>query len=59
MTGWQEIAQYKPPTPNSSFTSVGVSLSGRLILASSDDATVHLWDITGTHMGNLSGHENR
>jgi hypothetical protein len=30
----QEVCQYKPPTPNSSFTSVGVSLSGRIIFAS-------------------------
>ena len=57
--GDQEIKQYKPPTPNSSFTSVATSLSGRLLLASSDDSTIHMWDITGTHLGNLGGHENR
>ena len=57
--GDQEICQYKPPTPNSSFTSVGVSLSGRLLLASSDDSSIHMWDVTGTHVGNLTGHENR
>lgn len=55
----QEITQYKPPTPNSSFTSVAVSLSGRILLAASDDSSVHMWDVTGTHVGNLSGHENR
>ena len=57
--GDQEVCQYKPPTPNSSFTSVGVSMSGRLVLASSDDSTIHMWDITSTHLGNLGGHENR
>ena len=55
----QEISQYKAPTANSSFTSVGVSMSGRLLLASSDDSTIHMWDITGTHLGNLGGHDNR
>ena len=57
--GDQEVCQYKPPTPNSSFTSVGVSMSGRLVLASSDDSTIHMWDITGTHLGQLAGHDNR
>ena len=37
----QEIAQYKAPTPNSTFTCCGISVSGRLIFASSDDASIH------------------
>jgi len=57
--GDQELCQYKPPSPNSSFTSVGVSLSGRILLASSDDSSIHMWDVTGTHVGSLGGHENR
>lgn len=56
----QEIAIYKPPSPNSSFTSCGLSLSGRILFCSSDDASVHMWDLVGkTHSGNLTGHENR
>ncbi|XP_023328148.1 guanine nucleotide-binding protein subunit beta-2 [Eurytemora carolleeae] len=55
----QEVCQYKPPTPNSSFTSVGCSMSGRILLGSSDDSTVHMWDIAGAHCGSLSGHDNR
>ena len=56
----QEIVIYKPPTPNSSFTSCGVSQSGRLLFCSSDDSTIHSWDlINNDHIGNLCGHENR
>ena len=56
----QEIAIYKPPSPNSSFTSCGLSLSGRLLFCSSDDASVHIWDLVAkSHSGNLTGHENR
>lgn len=55
----QEVCQYKANTPSSSFTSVGVSNSGRIILGSSDDSTVHMWDVVGTHTGSLSGHDNR
>jgi len=55
----QEICQYRPPTTNSSFTSVGVSLSGRIVLGASDDSMVHMWDIAGNHTGSLAGHENR
>ncbi len=56
----QEITVYKPPTPNSSFTSTGVSVSGRLLFCSSDDSSIHMWDlISGDHLGNLTGHENR
>ena len=57
--GDQEIHQYSPPSTKSSFTSVGVSLSGRLLLGASDDSTIHMWDITGTHLGQLAGHDNR
>jgi len=55
----QEVTSYKCPTPNSSFTSVGVSLSGRIVFGSSDDSSIHMWDISGNHLGNLSGHDNR
>ena len=33
--------------------------SGRVLLAASDDSTIHMWDITGTHLGQLAGHDNR
>jgi len=56
----QEIAQYKAPTPNSTFTCCGISVSGRLIFASSDDASIHYWDLLGgAHQGQMTGHENR
>lgn len=55
----QEICQYKPPTADTSFTSVGVSLSGRLLLAASDDSKIHMWDVAGQHLGSMAGHENR
>ena len=55
----QEVHQYMPPTTNSSFTSVGVSFSGRIVLGASDDSTVHMWDISGMHTGTLAGHDNR
>jgi len=55
----QEVTQYKAPTPNSSFTSVGVSQSGRIIFGSSDDSTVHMWDVVGNHLGAMAGHDNR
>jgi len=55
----QEVTQYKAPTPNSSFTSVGVSQSGRIIFGSSDDSTVHMWDVSGSHVGAMAGHDNR
>ena len=56
----QEVNQYKPPTPNSSFTCCGLSVSGRILFCSSDDASIHSWDlIDGTHLGNLCGHDNR
>ena len=56
----QEVTQYKPPTPNSSFTCCGLSVSGRILFCSSDDSSIHSWDlIDGKHIGNLCGHENR
>jgi guanine nucleotide-binding protein subunit beta len=56
----QEICVYKPPTPNSSFTSTATSASGRLLFCSSDDSTIHTWDvISKEHLGNMCGHENR
>ena len=51
---------YKPPTPNSSFTSCGLSKSGRVLYCSSDDSSIHSWDLVAkAHSGNLCGHENR
>lgn len=56
----QEVTSYKPRTPNSSFTSCGLSVSGRLVFCSSDDSTIHYWDLlAGEQLGNLSGHDNR
>ncbi|KAJ8961216.1 hypothetical protein NQ318_008899 [Aromia moschata] len=40
----QQIAMFKPPTPNSGFTSCGLSMSGRILLCGSDDNNVHMWD---------------
>lgn len=40
----QQIAMYKPPNTTSGFTSCGLSLSGRFLLAGSDDNSVHVWD---------------
>ncbi|CAH2232310.1 jg439, partial [Pararge aegeria aegeria] len=55
----QQIGHYKPPG-NSGFTSCGLSLSGRYLLAGSDDNTVHSWDtMKVAHTGQLNGHENR
>ncbi|XP_057368374.1 guanine nucleotide-binding protein subunit beta-2-like [Daphnia carinata] len=56
----QQVFVYRPPTANSSLTCCSVSQSGRILLAGSDDSTVHLWDLLkGEHNGNLQGHENR
>lgn len=58
----QEIAVYKAP-PNhasSTFTSCGLSKSGRLVFCGSDDSSIHMWDVVGKQPhGLLSGHENR
>jgi len=56
----QQVHVFRPPTANSSLTCVALSKSGRVLLAGSDDSTVHMWDLLkGDHNGNLSGHENR
>ncbi|XP_024081090.1 guanine nucleotide-binding protein subunit beta-2 isoform X2 [Cimex lectularius] len=56
----QQIAVYKPLGVSPSFTSCGLSLSGRFILCGSDDNNVHIWDtLKMEHNGILSGHENR
>ena len=56
----QEVFVYRPPTANSGLTSCGLSPSGRVLLAGSDDSTVHLWDvIKGEHNGTTpSGSKN-
>lgn len=35
---------YKPPNSTSGFTSCGLSVSGRFLLAGSDDNSIHVWD---------------
>lgn len=40
-----QVCIYRPPTANSSLTCCGVSISGRILLAGSDDSTVHMWDV--------------
>lgn len=48
----QQVHVFRPPTANSSLTCSAVSLSGRILLAGSDDSTIHLWDILkGVHNG--------
>nr|XP_021187570.2 guanine nucleotide-binding protein subunit beta-2 [Helicoverpa armigera] len=55
----QQLGHYTPPGA-SGFTSCGLSLSGRYLLAGSDDNDVHSWDtLKVTHTGTLHGHENR
>ncbi|CAG0893742.1 unnamed protein product [Darwinula stevensoni] len=56
----QEVEKFGAPTPNSTFSSVVLSASGRLLLAGSDDSSIHMWDtLKSIHVGNLVGHENR
>ncbi|XP_025190647.1 guanine nucleotide-binding protein subunit beta-2 isoform X1 [Melanaphis sacchari] len=56
----QQIAMYKPPNSTSGFTSCGLSVSGRFLLAGSDDNSIHVWDTMKVqHNGTLNGHENR
>lgn len=56
----QQMASYSSPSGNASFTCCGLSRSGRVVMSSSDDNTVHIWDtMKAQHLGNLIGHENR
>ncbi|XP_074599138.1 guanine nucleotide-binding protein subunit beta-2 [Brevipalpus obovatus] len=56
----QEIVAYKSPNGRSGFTSCALSLSGRILLAGSDDKSIHMWDVLKSkHAGNLTGHESR
>lgn len=56
----QQVAEFKPPTANSGFTSCGLSKSGRILFAGSDDNMVHMWDVLKQqHMGTMQGHDNR
>ncbi|KAK9507985.1 hypothetical protein O3M35_007739 [Rhynocoris fuscipes] len=56
----QQVAVYKPPNTQPSFTSCGLSVSGRFLLCGSDDNNVHIFDtLKAQHNGVLSGHENR
>ncbi|KAK7571066.1 hypothetical protein V9T40_014670 [Parthenolecanium corni] len=56
----QQIATYKTPTPGPGFTCCGLSISGRLLLAGTDEKSVHIWDtLKVQHNGILTGHENR
>lgn len=55
----QQLGHYTPPGA-SGFTSCGLSLSGRYLLAGSDDNSIHSWDtLKVNHTGTLNGHENR
>lgn len=56
----QQVCRYQNPRESTAFTSCGLSLSGRLILAGADDHDVHVWDTLSTRrVGNLTGHENK
>ncbi|XP_015790193.1 guanine nucleotide-binding protein subunit beta-2 [Tetranychus urticae] len=56
----QEISAYRSPNSRSGFTSCVLSLSGRIMLAGSDDTSIHMWDILKSkYAGNLTGHESR
>jgi WD40 repeat protein len=47
-----QLAVYSPNTPNSGFTSIVFSVSGRYVIAGSDDSSVHIWDFfKTTHLG--------
>ncbi|CAG9781921.1 unnamed protein product [Diatraea saccharalis] len=55
----QQLGHYTPPG-NCGFTSCALSLSGRYIMAGSDDNSVHSWDtLKVSHTGTLNAHENR
>lgn len=44
----QQVCRYQNPRESTAFTSCGLSLSGRLILAGADDHDVHVWDTLST-----------
>lgn len=60
----QQVCRYQNLRESTAFTSVGLSLSGRLILAGADDHDVHVWDTLSTrrvgeataHMWHPTGH---
>lgn len=54
----QEIAAYKSPNGRSGFTSCALSISGRIMLAGSDDKCIHMWDtLKSKHAGNYRHHQ--
>ncbi|XP_042146203.1 guanine nucleotide-binding protein G(I)/G(S)/G(T) subunit beta-1 [Ixodes scapularis] len=56
----QQVCRYQNPRESSAFTCCGLSLSGRLLMAGSDDQDVHVWDTLSTRrIGTLTGHENK
>ncbi|CAG7830147.1 unnamed protein product [Allacma fusca] len=56
----QQLGQYQTPGTATSFTCCTLSKSGRHIIAGCDDSTIHAFDmLKTTHLGSLSGHENR
>ncbi|EEC19520.1 guanine nucleotide-binding protein beta, putative [Ixodes scapularis] len=44
----QQVCRYQNPRESSAFTCCGLSLSGRLLMAGSDDQDVHVWDTLST-----------
>lgn len=56
----QELLTYTYELISSGITSVGFSLSGRLLLAGYDDYNCYVWDtLKGERAGILTGHDNR
>ncbi|XP_064461100.1 guanine nucleotide-binding protein subunit beta-2-like [Ornithodoros turicata] len=56
----QVLTQYQNQRESCAFTCCAMSLSGRMVLAGSDDNDVHVWDTLSTRrIGNLMGHESR
>lgn len=56
----RELNQYVHDNVLCGITSVGFSISGRLLFAGYDDFNCNVWDtLKGERVGVLSGHENR
>lgn len=56
----RELNQYTNDSIICGITSVGFSVSGRLLFAGYDDFTCNVWDtLKGERVGVLSGHDNR
>lgn len=56
----QELMTYSYELISSGITSVGFSISGRLLLAGYDDYNCYVWDtLKGERAGIMTGHDNR